>query len=243
MRFDVYRRAGYVALPFILSLIAGSTDTISFLGMNGLFTAHITGDLVILASHLVTGDAATVSFMLAVPVFAVTLLLTSVFANRLPRTADQKLRPLLSLELLLLLIFLTLSVIFTPRFDTNSPLGVVTGMVGVGAMAVQAALVQISLTNSPSTAVMTTNMTHFVVALAQVLVGNDLDTIQKARTRIAHVLPVIIGFAFGCAAGAASKAKWGLWSLGLPAALALVAWVMAGRRPTAEPARTLSRST
>jgi uncharacterized membrane protein YoaK (UPF0700 family) len=30
------------ALPFVLSLIAGSTDTISFLGLNGLFTAHFT---------------------------------------------------------------------------------------------------------------------------------------------------------------------------------------------------------
>jgi uncharacterized membrane protein YoaK (UPF0700 family) len=239
MQFDVYRRTGYIALPFILSLIAGSTDTISFLGMNGLFTAHITGDLVILASHLVAGDTATVSFMLAVPVFVVTLLLTSVFANRFQRAADQKLRPLLSLEFLLLLVFLTLSVTFTPRFDTNSALAVITGMVGVGAMAVQAALVQISLTNSPSTAVMTTNMTHLVVALGQVLVGHDPDTIQKARARIAHVLPVIIGFAIGCAAGAATQAKWGLWSLGLPAALALLALIMAGSRPATARTATL----
>jgi len=34
------------ALPFVLSLIAGSTDIIGFLGLNGLFTAHITGNLV-----------------------------------------------------------------------------------------------------------------------------------------------------------------------------------------------------
>ena len=30
------------ALPFVLSLIAGSTDIIGFLGLNGLFNAHIT---------------------------------------------------------------------------------------------------------------------------------------------------------------------------------------------------------
>ena len=44
------------ALPFVLSLIAGSTDTIGFLGLNGLFTAHITGNVVVLAAHVITGD-------------------------------------------------------------------------------------------------------------------------------------------------------------------------------------------
>ena len=42
-------------LPALLSVIAGSTDVISFLGLAGLFTAHITGNLVILAAHIVTG--------------------------------------------------------------------------------------------------------------------------------------------------------------------------------------------
>jgi hypothetical protein len=34
------------ALRFVLSLIAGSTDMIGFFGLNGLFTAHITGNVV-----------------------------------------------------------------------------------------------------------------------------------------------------------------------------------------------------
>ena len=37
---------GAKLLPAVLSLIAGSTDVISFLGLGGLFAAHITGDLV-----------------------------------------------------------------------------------------------------------------------------------------------------------------------------------------------------
>jgi len=37
-------------LPSLLSVIAGTTDVISFLGLGGLFTAHITGNLVILAA-------------------------------------------------------------------------------------------------------------------------------------------------------------------------------------------------
>jgi uncharacterized membrane protein YoaK (UPF0700 family) len=44
-------------LPFVLSVIAGSTDIIRFLGLNGLFTAHITGNIVVLAAHIAMSEA------------------------------------------------------------------------------------------------------------------------------------------------------------------------------------------
>lgn len=216
-------------LPFVLSLIAGSTDTISFLGLNGLFTAHITGNVVILAAHLITGDPAIVSYILAVPVFMLVLLAASLFANELERSGVATLRPLLSLQLLLLVGFLVLSVVYGVRYGVNSAVAVVTGMIGVGAMAVQAALVQISLKGTPSTGVMTTNVTHFVVALAELLARRDVSTAEKARKRMLHILPVISGFGLGCALGAASEEAWGLRSLGLPSAVALLA-VMLSRQ-------------
>ena len=45
-------------LPAVLSVIAGSVDAISFLGLGGLFTAHVTGNLVVLVAHLATGSRA-----------------------------------------------------------------------------------------------------------------------------------------------------------------------------------------
>jgi hypothetical protein len=49
---------GTILLLFVLSVIAGSVGVISFLSLGGLFAAHITDDLVILAAHLVDGATA-----------------------------------------------------------------------------------------------------------------------------------------------------------------------------------------
>src|SRR6266481_4760775 len=71
---------GTKLLPSVLSVIAGSVDVISFVGLGGLFTAHITGNLVILAAHVVSGGAAPLAVMLSVPTFIVVLVLTRLLA-------------------------------------------------------------------------------------------------------------------------------------------------------------------
>jgi Protein of unknown function (DUF1275) len=64
-------------LPTVLSLIAGSCDIITFIGLGGLFTAHITGNLVVLIARVVAGDHAPISYILSVPVFVAALALTT----------------------------------------------------------------------------------------------------------------------------------------------------------------------
>jgi uncharacterized membrane protein YoaK (UPF0700 family) len=214
------------SLPFILSVVAGSTDIIGFLGLNGLFTSHITGNIVILAAHSVAGDPAILSYILSVPVFMLVLFLIRLLAGALERAGLSSLQPLLLLQLLLLLAFLVLGITAGPWKDANAVLAIVAGMFGVSAMAVQNALVQISLKNSPTTAVMTTNVTHFMLDLGDVLVGRDQAEVARARRSAVRTLPVIVGFVIGCAAGAAFEAAAGLWSLALPTGLALLAFAM-----------------
>jgi hypothetical protein len=43
-------------LPWMRSATASSVDVIGSLGLNGLFTAHITGNLVILVAHVSSGS-------------------------------------------------------------------------------------------------------------------------------------------------------------------------------------------
>jgi uncharacterized membrane protein YoaK (UPF0700 family) len=214
------RRA--LALPFVLSVLAGATDIISFLGFNGLFTAHITGNLVILAAKIVAGNPTIISHILAIPVFMVVLFLTSLLAETIERHGGSRLRPLLLLELLMLTAFLVLGVV-NPSRDPDAVLAIAAGMFGVAAMAVQNALVKISLSDTPSTTVMTTNVTHLIVDCGTMLIGRHAAQRDKAKDRALKALQVVVGFAVGCCLGAAAEVATGAWSLALPTGLALLA--------------------
>src|ERR1700686_5550180 len=132
-------------LPAVLSLAAGSVDVLSFLGLGGLFTAHVTGNPVILAGQLVSGSGASVAPMLSVPVFVAALGLTRLLAGTLERIGFASLRPLLLLQFLLLAGFFVLCASAGPHIDPDATKAILAGMLGVSAMAVQNALVQISL--------------------------------------------------------------------------------------------------
>ena len=213
-------------LPAVLSIIAGSVDAISFLGLGGLFTAHVTGNLVVLVAHLATGSRAPVANILSVPVFVVALGLTRLLSGVLERIGFASLRPLLLLQLLLLVGFLALCASAGARVDPHATRAILAGMFGVSAMAVQNALVQISLKDVPSTAVMTTNITHFMMDIGEVLFGRKLSDVAKARARAMLTWPAIIGFAIGCGLGATCEAAIGLTSLALPVGLAVLAVAM-----------------
>src|SRR6266446_5663786 len=88
-------------LPTVLSVIAGSADVISFLGL-GLFNAHITGNLLILAAHIVARGAADVKLMLSVPIFISVLGLMRLLVAGLQSFRVGCLVPLLFLQFLLL---------------------------------------------------------------------------------------------------------------------------------------------
>jgi len=214
---------GLKLLPALLSVVAGSADVISFLGLSSLFVAHITGNLIILAGHLVTGARVDVAPVLSVPVFILALMLTRLLVAGLEAQGITSLGPLLLLQFALLAGFLTLAVIADAHTNPDAPAAVLAAMLGVSAMSVQNALVQVSVRGAPSTAVMTTNITRFTMDVGEMLLGSDPGAVAVARRRASHTWPAIVGFAAGAALGAALYKAAGLTSLALPTGLALIA--------------------
>jgi uncharacterized membrane protein YoaK (UPF0700 family) len=212
-------------LTFVLSVIAGSVDVIGFLGLGALFIAHITGNLVILAARIAAGEQASAGHFLSVPVFVIALFAARLLAASLDRSGIATLRPLLLLQFLLLSGLFAIC-IGVGSADPDAATMIVAAMLGVSAMAVQNVLVQISLKDAPSTAVMTTNLTRFVIDLGEVLLGTELGRRSKAVARAQRTGIAIVGFVVGSGLGAWCQAHLGLWSLTVPAGLALAALVI-----------------
>ena len=211
-------------LPTVLSTTAGAVDVIGFLALGGLFTAHITGNVVIVAAHYVTGGFSQIGPLLAVPVFMAVMGLVTLASAAIARAGSSPLRPLLSLQTAFLSGFLGLGVGFGRFPDADSSIAVLAGMLGVAAMATQNALVRLALKGTPSTAVMTTNITQLTVDLVTLArIRGDTEEAAKVRSRARTTFACIIGFVAGCAAGAALEVNFGFWALTLPVVLSALA--------------------
>jgi uncharacterized membrane protein YoaK (UPF0700 family) len=216
-------RSGWL-LTAVLSVTAGAVDVIGFLALGGLFTAHITGNVVVLAAHYATGGFSEVGPLLAVPVFIVVLGVVTLASETIEGAGYSSRRALLVLQAALLAGCLGLGVGLGPFANADSPTAVLVGMLAVAAMATQNALVKLTLPGVPSTAVMTTNTTQLTVDLATLLRNRgNRDDLARARRRAGATFPSIVGFVVGCAAGAVLEVHCGLRALGLPVILAALA--------------------
>jgi uncharacterized membrane protein YoaK (UPF0700 family) len=208
-------------LPALLGSIAGSTDTIGFLALGGLFTAHITGNFIVLATHLVNHGKAPVAVILSVPVFIAVLLLTRWLVARLDELGIDTLQPLLLMECLLLAGFLATRVLIGTPTDMNAPAAIFAGMLGIAAMAVQNAVGQICL-GAPSTTAMTANVARFALEVGEIFAARKYYDHNRWRSLMPQGTP-LAGFIIGCGLGAACEAAFNLWSLALPVALSAIA--------------------
>jgi uncharacterized membrane protein YoaK (UPF0700 family) len=219
---SVVSSTGLGLLPFVLSLGAGSVDVIGFL-WHGVFVAHITGNLILLAARVVAGAPVGVATIVSIPVFVVMLAFTNLAAVRLEATGIPSLRPLLFVQFLFLAGFFAMGTVAGTRGRADSAISVTALMLGVCGMATQNALAQASIRGAPSTAVMTTNLSRFTHDLIEILLGTDPPSAGAARSRAAHTWPAITGFAAGAVGGAALYAAAGIGSLALPVGLAMIA--------------------
>jgi len=223
------KQTSLLRASMIAALLAGASAPVFAAPVKNIALVHgaWTGNLVLLAAHLVVGGDAQVAKLLAVPVYVVTASLTTVLTRRLQANGFDALRALLLLHFALLVAFLAVCAAADSPIDPNEATAIVAGMVGVSAMAVQNTLVQSSLEGMPPSGMMTGNVTRLAIDLSDVLLGSNPARVAEARRRAARTLPLIAGFAGGCGLGAALESATGMWALAMPAALAALALALA----------------
>jgi uncharacterized membrane protein YoaK (UPF0700 family) len=221
-------------LPASLSVIAGTADVIGFLSFK-LFTAHITGNIVVIAALLVRGGPPNMAQVLAVPMFMVAVAAVWLIPNASDRRGPALARPLLVVQFLLFAGALILAVISHPARNPDGRMAAVVAMMAVSAMACQYALLRLAVPDTPSTAVMTGNLTNAVLSLLDTLARNR-PLGQDANARLKKTLKLLGGFFSGCVAGAAAVSVVGDWAWSLPVALAgavvLIPWSSRGAPQT-----------
>jgi uncharacterized membrane protein YoaK (UPF0700 family) len=216
------------ALSIGLAFVAGWADTVGFVALFGLFTAHVTGNFVLIGSELARASGSVLLKLLAFPAFIVAVAATRVVVLRLEARRRPVLPVLLALECLLLVAFMAAGRAAAPILDAAAPLAMAAGLLGAAAMGVQNAAGRLVLTSLVPTTVMTGNVTQLVIDAVDLARGAG-DAAVRARAR--RFVAPIVAFAIGAIGGAFAYVHAGFASLLAP--LAVLATLAAREMPRA----------
>jgi uncharacterized membrane protein YoaK (UPF0700 family) len=199
-------------VPALLAFNGGFVDTAGFLGLQGLFTAHVTGNFVTLAATLVMGTHGVIAKLLALPEFVMIVAFARVAGSAMRARKLPALPILLMTKVCFLLAFFVLAVALGPFPDSDAPAALLAGFAGVAAMAVQNAGQRVHFASLPPTTLMTGNTTQAVLDAVDLVSGPDRDD-PVIRARCGRMLRGIVWFAAGCAAAAIFYYWVGFWCL------------------------------
>jgi uncharacterized membrane protein YoaK (UPF0700 family) len=200
-------------LPLLLSLTAGYVDTAGFLALQGLFTAHVTGNFVTLGGSLALGTSGAVAKLLALPVFCAVVVGVRLFGFLLSKRLRHVFEVMLFLKVLLLIAGASLAIRFGPFHHGDTWQAVLTGMVLVAAMAIQNAVHRIYLASAPPSTLMTGTTTQIMIDVADAMLPGDRSQSSARLTRMP--LNVLV-FAVGCGAAALLFMQFGNWCFVVP---------------------------
>lgn len=213
-----------IRLVTLLSVIAGMVDLIGFMTLGNIFTAHITGNLVLISAAFLREVKPAQA--LAIPVFFLAVALTWLLARVSGRHGQQLTRLLLSVQFLLLACVLMASVVSNASARPQSLTAGIIAMIAVCAMATQHALLRLTVPNAPSTAVMTGNVTNAILALLDALSSGKSLREVAAERRLLRSLILLVAFLGGCVAAAVAVYFWADWAWLLPVVLGAAAVVL-----------------
>jgi uncharacterized membrane protein YoaK (UPF0700 family) len=214
-----------------LALIAGYVDTFGFVALFGLFTAHVTGNFLMIGAALSDSGRGLLIKWLAFPAFIAGIVFARVLYNALLHCEHgARARALYVLQAALLAGYMVVGLLAVPVTDADAPLTIACGLLGAAEMGVQNAHGRLTTRAVVANTVMTGNVTQAAIDGFDLLFSSgDLAARQTARSRLLRILPPVAGFALGACAGAVAFKVASFWALLLPLA-ALCALAVLVRR-------------
>ena len=180
-------------LLLILAFTAGFVDTATFVGADHVFSAHVTGNFVVFASTVASGEHDGLVKLLTFPFFALGVLFVGVLQDKLCKKKG---------------FFTIISVMIILSgcgfFFFKNGLGFQACVMGlVTAMGMQNATHKLYLKGTPTSTVMTGNVTQFF-----------LDIVSPTKSAVYFsTIEMVISFFVGCMAAALCDIQMGIVSV------------------------------
>ncbi len=200
-----------------MGFLAGYVDTFGFIALFGLFTAHVTGNFVLIAVSLADPtQTPSLLKLLAFPAFILGVAACRLLVARCERRGTAATRPVYLLQLVLLLGFMVCGMLAEPVGKSVGALAMAAGLLGTAAMGAHSAASKLLLSHLAPTSMMTGNVTQLVIDTVDRLRG-AADAATAARC--AKFFWPVLAFALGCAAAAFAYLALGFVALALPVAI------------------------
>ncbi|OON62869.1 hypothetical protein B0920_05405 [Massilia sp. KIM] len=200
-----------------MGFLAGYVDTLGFIALFGLFTAHVTGNFVLIAVSL-ADPAQTPSLLklLAFPAFILGVAAARLLVAYCEGHGRPAVKPSYLLQALLLAGFMACGMLAEPVGDSVGAFAMAAGLLGAAAMGAHSAASKLLLTHLAPTSMMTGNVTQLVIdGVDQLRGAGDAAT----RARCGKFFWPVLAFALGCVAAAFAYLAFGFVALAVPLAI------------------------
>jgi len=200
-----------------MGFLAGYVDTLGFSALFGLFTAHVTGNFVLIAVALADpGQTPTLLKLLAFPAFIFGVAAARLLVAACERRGKPAVKPTYVLQLVLLTGFMVCGMLAEPVGLNVGMLAMAAGLLGAAAMGAHSAASKLLLSHLAPTSMMTGNVTQLVIDTVDRLRG-AADAATKARC--AKFFWPVLAFALGCGMAAFAYLAVGFVALIVPVAI------------------------
>jgi len=220
-------------LIIVLAFVAGYVDAFGFVALFGLFTAHVTANIVLASANAVGYGQDPLVKLGVLPAFVAGVALAKLVVVFHARRGTHPERTIYVLEAICLCGLMIVGAIASPLRTADASATLACGLLGAMAMGVQTAHGQLVLHGHAPTTLMTLNLTQAVIDAIDALSARSVAARYESRSRLLDTILPVCGFSVGALVGAISWSHASFWALLFPATLLSILALRAGTGPCA----------